>query len=422
MSQANSSLFKLLLKLAMLIIFLALLVALFLNNKSYYVPIVNGYTNKQSYFQKDTAEFFILFTNINRKAQLVIYDVNEHPVDSVVCRADTFFVRSKVVWRQGMGYQLAFKYPCNRLRPGVYLLEKQIPLIIKSKEIPEITVVIPLINYHALNATGGKSFYSYNSSDKKFADTLSLKRPMALDNYSRLLLPLLNKLYGNKVNYIVESDIESPELIDRSRLIIFYGNLQFISEKMRLNIDRFVDRGGNMLVLTEIFMNSKLVYDDNKQLISVNSNEKLQGWNRGNSHSPNYTTTGNSIELNGNIVYPPNPFDGYKITDNTFASWTNKHVGDTIVFNSSSYSSPPLKYINSKLEIDSDVFKSHEKKILAYGMGIRDGNSVVGCAFYFRKTKKSGKVINLGTFKVLQKSTGELNDVFATNIINYLLN
>ena len=96
--------------------------------------IVDGYTNKTSYFPGDTLTAFINSKKEKHNAKVSLYSIGGRKVDDIICDLKLQEINEEKPWENGFGYHATFKYTIPELKSGLYLWEKKIEFVIKSKD------------------------------------------------------------------------------------------------------------------------------------------------------------------------------------------------------------------------------------------------------------------------------------------------
>jgi hypothetical protein len=110
--------------------------------------------------------------------------------------------------------------------------------------------------YEAYNNVGGKCFYDYISRDHQHAKLLSFGRPLPPDTmgnfyiWDQFFISWLDA-EGYEVDYCINSDHDKePNLIEAYRANLRIGHDEYNSLDECVQLQRFVARGGNLLLFT----------------------------------------------------------------------------------------------------------------------------------------------------------------------------
>lgn len=212
--------------------------------------IIDGYTDKKSYFPGDTIQVFV---NANRQellSKIFVLTIDQQVEDSVYVRINSQSAKEDKPW-EDFGYKPSFFYVVpKRLKSGMYSFDNKIYFIVKNKKKDaEITIIYPTNTEEAYNNAGGKSLYDFNSSGKQRAYIVGFKRPLSayiLEEIQLHCRPFLEWLQTEKkysIQYISDQDMDDYSEIQKSKLIIAIGHSEYWTRKARLNFDRFVNEG-----------------------------------------------------------------------------------------------------------------------------------------------------------------------------------
>jgi hypothetical protein len=131
--------------------------------------------------------------------------------------------------------------------PGVYMVRytsslgagRFVPLVLRSREQPSITVVLSFNTYEAYNSWGGASLYTLPDGSSR-SSRVSFLRPYTDEALSgRLLLtdlPLVRFLerWDYPVSFVADRDFDAEDDIGRgARAVVFSGHSEYWSARMR---------------------------------------------------------------------------------------------------------------------------------------------------------------------------------------------
>ena len=365
------------------------------------IAVREGYTNKLSVIKGDSITVYLDCKEKHRKGQFLLYDIHYNAIDSAIASCNEQKINTLKPWGEGFGYNPTIGHPTNKLKSGIYFWYKFIPFIVTEKKKCDITLVIPLMNIQTESSFGGKSFYDYNSSDNDPAGTLSIKRPTRFSAKSEAFILWLDSLYPNQ-NYMSDYDLEDLSAFENSKMLIFYDNIPFISKKARENIDAFIKKGGNILVLTSNIMNNILSINSTEHLLIFNSHNKGNSssylWNDNEKqNTPNYFSIGGSYECNFSSDTSLT-FAGYKIisTKNPLLTGVDNFESELYTIANDLYASPPLVWANGLPILDTSKVNYYRSEIIAYGINRYGNYANTGTFFIFQNNPTSGYVINTG--------------------------
>jgi hypothetical protein len=134
----------------------------------------------------------------------------------------------------------------------------RIPLIVRGEpgNRSAILVQVPANTWQAYNQWGGKSLYTYNSTDEVAATTVSFDRPYDEDV---LIAPVTGvelqavrflEREGYDVTYATDADVDrSPGLLENHRLALSIGHDEYWSARQRDAFDRALETSTNLAML-----------------------------------------------------------------------------------------------------------------------------------------------------------------------------
>jgi hypothetical protein len=228
--------------------------------------ISDGYTDKQSYRPGDRVTLFLSSNLSQPAATMFLDDYINRPV--VRFTADLFHQSADGPrpWEGGFGFQpsASFTLPHN-LPSGVYLVDRFIPVIVKTAPDvqAEIVILYPTNTVAAYNTAGSKSMYS----DPDPSPIVSFQRTTGLTNQRDYLESFLKWFTGLDLPYsfrfIADTDMEDYSEISGSKLLVVIGHSEYWTRTARGNFDRFVLGGGNALLLSGNNMWWQVRYSEN---------------------------------------------------------------------------------------------------------------------------------------------------------------
>jgi hypothetical protein len=110
-----------------------------------------------------------------------------------------------------------------------------------------VLFTFPTNTAQAYNAWGGKSLYTFNSSDRVASPRVSFDRPTdELVTAREIFFIRWLEASGHEVEYCASLDLHrDPGLLARYQLVLSVGHDEYWSRAMRDNVEAFVARGGN---------------------------------------------------------------------------------------------------------------------------------------------------------------------------------
>jgi hypothetical protein len=232
----------------------------------------DGYTDQQSYRPGDRVTLF-LSTNFPQSTTLFLEDYagRVNPTVRIPVDLVTQPVTGETPWETGFGFQAttSFKLP-DDLRSGVYLVDRYIPVIVKTAPAAPADVVIlyPTNTVAAYNTAGGRSMYS----EPHPAPIVSFLRAVGITNQSAYHESFLRWFAGLDLpysfRYLADIDLEDYSELSGSKLLVAIGHSEYWTRRARENFDEFVRGGGNALMLSGNNMWWQVRYsDDRSQMI-----------------------------------------------------------------------------------------------------------------------------------------------------------
>ena len=223
-----------------------------------------GYTDKTSYLPGDKMKVFLQSTQNIEICRLDIYTINgtlAFSVSSSLAKQQIVGTDPSVI---GYGFKITseVEIPAN-LKSGVYLIEKQIPFILKTTNPVDLVIVYPSNTTNAYSRSGGKSLYDKINRPSH----VSFLRPVELQSQSLYGLKWFATLTNYSIGYIADSDLDDYNTIKNAQIITIVGHSEYWTRKARKNFDQFVNTGKNAIILSGNTMWWQVRYTENNQLI-----------------------------------------------------------------------------------------------------------------------------------------------------------
>jgi hypothetical protein len=394
--------------------------------------VFHGYTFKQSYFPGDTAKIFLQPLNNYRKIKFKLRDLSGNEVGSIV--SSVFVQDTNIInaYREGFGYEASFNYIIPKgLKSGLYLWENKIPLLIKSAEEAEIAVVYPFNTINLYSNSGGKSFYTYNSTDGLPSDTLSFHRPFS--GIDQFIKPFLNWIWKQdkwSVKYLSDIDLNNPKNLEKIKILIIAGYSNTWSRKARENYDSFINNGGNSIILSANTMYWKTRYNEDlshmitfKKCEDDPEQDQACKWNDKNETMQKSILT--NYDLGGAPLNDGFSFSGLKIYSENSPVLKNTDLknGDTIKILNQLVDGLMMNFENDEPQVTDPYFLNfYKKELIAYDR-LQNGN---GAFVVFQRNKDSGIIFNTSSLNwCSDKGIGGKDSVriqlITTNMIELLL-
>ena len=408
--------------------------------------IINGYTDKESYFPGEVASVF-LNPQISGFKNIHIYDLKGNIILTFRANVSKQIINSSKPWENGFNYEESFKFRIPNIKSGVYLIENQIPFIVKSKTPRKITLVYPSNTVNAYNSAGGKSAYTYNSSNKEKANILSFNRPRPFNalSYCKEFLIWLNKESSYDINYICDLDLEDYSEIANSEIIVIPGHSEYWTRQARKNFDRFIDEGGHALILSGNTMywqvrytqdkKKMVIYKDHKEDPEIDSLLKTDLWNSTFLRYPTSKSIGVSFENGGFGGKNDEGWDGFKIVNekSPLLRGTGLSKGSILKLKTNEYDGAILReYINdlsdeseTSYALNLDTLNAYRGELIGYDYGYRN-RKTIGTFIVYQRSKNSGIIVNasstnwcnaegISKSKLIRKITKNMFDLLLSN-------
>ena len=222
-------------------------------------------------------------------------------------------------------------------------------------------LALTVATYHAYNRWGGKSLYTFNSTNDQNAYVVSLKRPYyasgGVSNFVLWEAKLIKFLEsrGYKIEYCTNIDLmDRPALEQNYDLVMTCGHDEYWSREMRNTIEARIARGGNVAFFggntcwwqVRLQSDARMVCYKDKTLdplYGIDNDRVTEQWWRDPVYRPENPMTGVSFR-NGGYVN----FDGWYLASQGYGGYTAFHTDHWIYagtgLRDSSYfgASPPI--------------------------------------------------------------------------------
>jgi hypothetical protein len=362
-----------------------------------------GYLNKQSFLPGEKVKTYLQASENISLCKLIIYDINGKEVFSIASPLSVQQVSSNDPSVNGFGFNITseFVIPINT-KSGVYLIERQIPLIIKNVQATDITVVYPSNTVNAYSSVGGKSLY--DKIDRP--SSVSFERPLSIQSNIEAGLKWFSTLSQYNINYISDADLDDYNAIQNTRLLVIGGHSEYWTRKARLNFDRFIDNGKSALILSGNTMWWQVRYEGNKMICYRDADKdpvadallKTINWDQA---SLNYSITasiGADFPRGGYGMQLDTGWDGFKITNpsSPLLEGLNLKKGDVVPLPSGEYDGAPIAYFNEDgfPVLDNSLNHFYRLELIGYDHGSRFGKETNGTFIVFQKNLLSGIIVN----------------------------
>lgn len=458
--------------------------------------LTDGYTDKVSYVPGETIHFYTRSNNNNPNSIISnITNLNDsNIVGNVNFIANTQaninpYNISQEYYKNGYEYSEtgSWTIPLN-MNSGVYKIDaiKDIIFIVKKDTIltsADVVIVNPTNTTYAYCFAGGKNLYygnyiSDNANDSSNlsvssnngAQIVSMKRPIRVSLESESGDGFIkwtqnaNQFGNSSVSYISDVDMDNYNEINNSKLLILIGHSEYWSREARINLDQFVENGGNVLIMSgnsiwwqvRYNLQSNLPYNNAEKQIICYKDEIIDPESNPLIKTINWYDKKLKYSILGSIgvdftkalfgynspTEPPNSrFEGYKIMEQNSPIFlgTNFINGDVLNFKTIEYdglltiNNNPNFNSNLPPIIDNNGLGFYRSQIFAYDIAKSPyyaNNIGYTGLIAFQKNKNSGIVINTSSntwcnpveFDHNSTSLDKINLIKITqNMINLLL-
>lgn len=403
-----------------------------------FMSTINGYTDKVSYNPGDTVNVF-LSGPPNASAAIPLYNTKRTTVQTTTVPIVTQKISSAKPWVDGFGYDKTFSFQIPEyFQSGIYTWLGQIPFVCKAtNQAADITVVYPSNTTNAYNAAGGKSLYLPDASNR--AAVLSFLRSNVI--YYQQFYQWIDGL-PYVVRYVADSDLDNYGEIENSKIVVITGHSEYWTTQARLNIDKFIDSGKNVLILSGNTMWWQIRYNPSKNMMigykhgpadplgntkysTISFDDPIVNYSVANSIGADYTLGGYGETL-------PNRWNGYKIVQENSPLFTGTGLtnGEILPLKSTEYDCVPVVKMlapgSTEIPvIDNTKLNYYKAELLAYdfaqnlepGDGLGLGTFIVG-----QKTQTSGVVVNVASMDWCNYIVYNQFKVMTKNMIDLSLN
>jgi hypothetical protein len=365
--------------------------------------IKSGYTDKVSYLPGENIKAFFDSKESTSLCLVTIFNVNGDSVLSVGSQLPIVPQLTADAFQTGFNFPVAVEFKLPELESGVYLIEKKIPFIVKTRERVDAVVVYPSNTANAYANSGGKSLYSTQQRPA----SVSFQRPIALQAFSAHCLRWFTTLDDVRIGYLADSDMDDFVNLQNAGVIVIPGHSEYWTRKARENFDRFVDLGGHAVVLSGNTMWWQVRYsDDNSQLICYKDGTldpvqdplfKTVEWSTPLLEYPILSSIGAHFPFGGYGMKTDTGWNGYKIVapSSPLFEGLNLNKGDIISLPTVEYDGAPIVSfdVDGYPVVDKNALNFTRIELLGFDKGFRV-NETIATFIVFQKTESSGIIIN----------------------------
>lgn len=368
--------------------------------------ITAGYTDKVSYYPGEKVQVFFETKQAVELCRLDIHSINGDLVLSLGSELPLSPVLPENASEYGYGFQPGASFDLPAISSGVYLIENKIPFIVKTREAVDVMIVYAVNTANAYADSGGKSLYS---SDDRPA-TVSFHRPVPLQALSQVCLKWFPSVQNLRFGYVADTDLDFFESVQLAKVLVIVGHSEYWTREARMNFDRFVDSGGNALILSGNTMWWQVRYSDDRTQMYCYKDANLDPisdpllktieWSTPSLEYSILSSIGAHFPLGGYGKRNDMGWDGYKIVNpaSPLFEGLTLEKGDVISLPSLEYDGAPLSGydVEGYPILDHAALGFEKIELLGFDKGFR-GTETTATFIIFRKSSSSGVVINMAT-------------------------
>ena len=368
--------------------------------------VKTGYADKVSYLPGEAIRVYFESTQATDPCRLTIFGVAGDSAYSVVSFLPLAPDIPADASENGFDFPVGVQFDAPQLKSGMYLIEKKIPFIIRDQHPVDVLVVYPSNTANAYADSGGRSLYSRENRPPR----VSFHRPIPLASLSEVCLKWFSKLPDFSIAYIADTDMDAYESISGAKVIVIAGHSEYWTRQARLNFDRFIDEGGDALILSGNTMWWQVRYSpDRSAMICYKDHDsdptgdpllKTINWTEPSLQYPILKSIGAHFPLGGYGRQNDQGWNGYKIATpaSPLLDGLNLKKGDIISLPSLEYDGAPLSgYDEEGFPIlDRATLNFDNVELVAFDRGFR-AVETTATFIVFRKTATSGIIINTST-------------------------
>ncbi|GHM99687.1 hypothetical protein WSM22_11770 [Cytophagales bacterium WSM2-2] len=407
------------------------------------IAVISGYTDKTSYFPGDEMQVF-LDSKSSKDCGLGFYDTKGELAFGSNVSLFPQTIPAGESWSNGFKYTTNGKFtiPSN-VKGGIYFIEKQIPVVIKSHVPNEVTVVYPVNTLNAYNCSGGKSLYGFNSTSGLASPIVSFLRPFNDDSEKDRCIECLKwfpSLPNVSFSYISDQDMETYSTFEGSKILIIAGHSEYWTRKSRRNFDKFITKGSHSIILSGNTMWWQVRYSNSRDEMicyksSTNDPEpdplmKTDLWADTKLDYSILASIGADFNHGGYGMRSDNGWDGFKIANpaSPLLEGLNLKRGDIVRMPSGECDGAPIKsFDNDGFPVLENVMNFEKLELIGFDKGTRGGAETYPTFIALRHTPTSGIIVNTGAMDWCSSSgigssgSGSQIKQITTNAITKLL-
>lgn len=387
--------------------------------------------DRNYYLEFEQNDFIFFYNNIVQSGSVVsvygrfkcenevafeISDINYNPIGVMIAKGT---INDKKLQEIDKSFDVSngarirlgtIKIP-DKMRPGVYFINKKFIFFVRDKLNPfSIVVLLPLCTYHIFSRWGGESYYTRTNKRNDFS--CSMLRPIDIKSFANIrisikALSFFQQLFGNNIYYI--GDHELPNIkSNKPALIINIGRSEYWTNESVMTVESLKGVSQKFLFVSSETMWRIVTIDNNKILLSINHMQRPPIIIR---------------EIIG-----VNPIDGGFVTKDMYSSKfrygnytvispqsfifkeTGLHKGDSIRLPTAPYDGLPINGFDGEgfPIIDKDVLLNKWKYIecFAYSMGNIKLNyqKHIGAMSILKTLTSESEIIHFGSLSWVDSS------------------
>jgi hypothetical protein len=367
-----------------------------------------GYTDKISYLPGDKINAFLQSKEAISLCRLDIYTIDGRVAFSVASPLTVQKISTDDPSVNGYGFSVASEIEIPKdLKSGVYLIEKEVPFIVKTNDKVDFTIIYPSNTANAYARSGGKNLYDKTDRPSR----VSFLRPIPIQSNTELGLKWFASLANYRIGYVADVDMNDFSTIQNSSLVVIVGHSEYWTRKARKNFDRFVDSGKDALILSGNTMWWQVRYSDSNQMICHKDQlldpisdllMKTIVWDHPSLEYSILSSIGADFPRGGYGLYIDNGWDGYKIVTPTspLLEGLNLQKGEVLSLPSGEYDGAPILSFTADgyPELDKTMLHFEKIELIGFDRGSRGGKETIGTFIAFKKTSTSGIVVNAASY------------------------
>jgi len=377
--------------------------------------VVSGYTNKVSYFPGEVVEVFLQSDSFQSfDCGLGFYDISGKLAFRSTVSLFSQTVYTDEAWKYGFNLKSNGKVILpTTLTSGIYFIENQISIIVKSVDHADITVVYPTNTINAYNPAGGKSLYGFNSTESQASTIVSFLRPMDSPREKEECIECLKwfpSLTNLKFNYVADIDLDNYSSF-RSQVIAIIGHSEYWTRKARRNLDQFVEEGGHAVILSGNTMWWHVRYTAKRDALicyraalldpETDAAMKTTHWTEPTLQYPIDLSIGEDFEGGGYGLSIDKGWNGFKIFNPTspLLEGLAFSKGDILRLPSNECDGASIKDWDADgfPILNNDKLQAFKLELIGFDRGSRGDKETFPTFILMQKTSTSGVIVNVGS-------------------------